>query len=431
MKRAVIITLHVVGAVVLMAFIKLVYTFSLAGNSGPQHDYQQQVVSLLCCLVLYSQWMLLVASLNIDWPASIAYPIQVVAWFWSTANAEALSFSCLLSNTGTLPASAQHVLFYVVLPIAVLVILLLLEVLLSKWLRKRAVSSAALMVDLLTSVAMVVVFFFLPSVLRTMFGLFVCIPLDKSVPPPYSVQAVGSFWVYDVGTQCFSPSWHKAPSLGLGLPLMLLLSIGLPVAIILITVRNRRRLHELMFSKYWGFLTHPYRSRCCWWEAVLVWETVALVAVSAFGVSVGAFYHCILMIATLMLMMYLLLVFRPYAHATAARCMLQCVQRLLLTSFIGLAFMPVGAIRPSTAYGLAMGVVLLVVHVAFICSVLVQLLFAVQWRRIGLVLQKWCQRYCTCLDDATDEGDMAPSHGSGRMARVTSQSVAQNPELQL
>ncbi|KAF6253379.1 hypothetical protein COO60DRAFT_1547233, partial [Scenedesmus sp. NREL 46B-D3] len=212
MKPAVIITLYV-----------LVYTFSLAESGRPQQDGQQQVASLLRCLVLYSQWILLVASLNIDWPASIAYPVQVVAWFWSTANAEALSFSCLLSNSSALPASAQGVLFYVVLPVIVLVLLLLLEALLSKLLHKRAVSAAAQSADRLASIAMVVVFFFLPSVLRTVFGLFVCIPLDSPVSPPYSAQAVGSFWVYDVGTQCFGPGWHKALSLGLGLPLMLLL----------------------------------------------------------------------------------------------------------------------------------------------------------------------------------------------------------------
>jgi hypothetical protein len=232
MKPAVIITLYVIGAVVLMGFIKLVYTFSLAENSRPQQDDTRQAASLLRCLVLYSQWLLLVASLNTSWPASIAYPVQVLALFWSTANSEALSFSCLLSSAGTLPASAQRVLFYIVLPVGVLLALLLLEVLLVKLLRKRVVTTAAPMVDRLASVAMIVVFFFLPSLLRTVFGLFVCITLDSPVLSSYSARAAGSFWVYDVSTHCFSAGWHRALSLGLGLPLMLLLCIGLPGAII-------------------------------------------------------------------------------------------------------------------------------------------------------------------------------------------------------
>jgi hypothetical protein len=429
MKPAVIITLYVIGAVVLMAFIKLVYTFSLAENSRPQQDDQRQVASLLRCLVLYSQWLLLVASLNISWPASIAFPVQVLAWFWSTANSEALSFSCLLSSTGVFPASAQRVLFYVVLPVAVLLVLLL-EILLARFLRKRVVTAAARMVDRLASVGMVVVFFFLPSMLRTVFGLFVCITLDAPVLSPYSAQAVGAFWVYDVSTHCFSAGWHRALALGMGIPLMLLLCIGLPSAIILITVSNRGRLHDPAFARHWGFLTHSYRSRCCWWEAVLVCETVALVTVGAFGISVGALYQCILMTAVLTLVMHLLLVCRPYAHATAARCMLHAVQCLFLTSFVGLTFMPVGAVRPSTAYALAMGAVLLAVHVAFIGSVVVQLLFAVQWQRIGMVLQKWSQRWCPCLNDAAGGGgDSMPRFAGGWGAGVASRLANKNTEV--
>jgi hypothetical protein len=130
---------------------------------------------------------------------------------------------------------------------------------------------------------------------------------------------------------------------------------------------------------------------------VLVCETVALVAVGAFGISIGAFYQCILMTAAWTLVLYLLLVCRPYAHATAARWMLHAAQCLFLTSFVGLTFMPVGAVRLSTAYALAMGAVLLAVHVAIIGSVVVQLLFAVQRQRIGMVLQKWSQRWCPFL----------------------------------
>jgi hypothetical protein len=44
------------------------------------------LATLLRCLVLYSQWLLLVASLNIDWPNPIAYSVRVLAWMWSAAN---------------------------------------------------------------------------------------------------------------------------------------------------------------------------------------------------------------------------------------------------------------------------------------------------------------------------------------------------------
>jgi hypothetical protein len=57
-----------------------------------------------------------------------------------------------------------------------------------------------------------------------------------------------------------------------------------------------------------------------------VCETTVLVAVSAFGVNVGAFYQCIVMTAALALVMYLLLAFliRLRAHRLAAACFRVC-----------------------------------------------------------------------------------------------------------
>ncbi|KAF6255050.1 hypothetical protein COO60DRAFT_1641839 [Scenedesmus sp. NREL 46B-D3] len=194
---------------------------------------------------------------------------------------------------------------------------------------------------------MVVTFFFLPSVMRTVFGLFVCIPLDKPAASPYSAHAVGSFWVYDVDIVCFKPGWHRALSLGLGLPLIEPLCISLPAAIVCLTLMNRRRVSEPVFVRHWGFLTKPCRGNRCWWEAVLVCETVAVVAVSAFEVNLGAFHQTIAMTAALMLVVYLLMVFRPFADAGSG-CMLQGVQ----------------------------------------CSVMVQLVRAVDWQLVSGMLHK-------------------------------------------
>jgi hypothetical protein len=249
------------------------------------------------------------------------------------------------------------VLLHLAMPLVVLLALLLLELLLpalvAAVMHRRAAARLS-MRNRLASIAMIVLFFFLPSVLKTVSGLFVCIPLDQPASAPYSANAVGSFWVYDVDTSCFSPGWHAALSLGLGVPQFALLCVGLPLVIVCITSINRGRLSEPVFVRHWGFLTRPYKSSRCWWEAVLVCETTALVAVSAFGVNIGAFYQTIAMTAVLLLIMHLLQVCRPFADAQSGRCMLQGVQCLLLTTFIGLTFLRVGSTYPSQTYGLVM-----------------------------------------------------------------------------
>jgi hypothetical protein len=148
---------------------------------------------------------------------------------------------------------------------------------------------------------------------------------------------------------------------------------------VLITVSNMRHLYDAGFRHSWGFLTHSYRPSFCWWEAVVVWETAVLVAISVFGVNVGAFYQSLLMIAALMLISHLQLGLKTYAHLQAGRAMVQGTHCLLLTTVAGLYFLPLGAVRPTATYGLVMGGILLAVHVVYVCSVLFQLLRLIDW----------------------------------------------------
>jgi hypothetical protein len=362
--------------------------FTLAENAQDDVDDSKQHVSvLLRCLVLYTQWMLLVASINIDWPASIAYPLQVLGWLWAPSNPETLTIDCLLSDSAGVPVAVQRVVFYISIPVVMLAVLLLLEVTVFRRACKhsRGINTATLP-DRLGSNAMVVVFFFLPGVLRTVFGFFACVPLDRPVTPPYTAAAVGAFWVYDVNVVCFEPGWHRALSLGLGLPLALLLCVGLPAAIVIITVTNRHRLDDASFRRHWGFLTRSYCTSRCWWEAVVVLQTIILVAINAFGVNLGALYQSVVMTAALGIQLYTLLAFRPYACQPAGKAMLRGVQCLLLTSYVGLTFQlasrPVNDVQPSATYGIVMGAVLVVANLAYVCSVLWQLMRHVDWRGI-------------------------------------------------
>jgi hypothetical protein len=272
MKAGAIIGLYIAGGFVLLAVIRMLCHFTLAENvQEGDDDSKQHVYVFMRCLVLYSQWMLLVASINIDWPASISYPMQVLGWLWAPPNPDTLTIDCLLSDSTGLPVSVQRVVFYISMPVVMLAVLLLLEATVLRAARKRRTAAPiASTSNRLGSNAIVVMFFFLPGVLRTVFGFFACVPLDKPVDPPYTAAAVGSYWVYDVSVICFGTSWHRALSLGLGLPLALLLCVGLPAAIIFITVSNRQRLDDATFRRHWGFLTRSYCDERCWWEAVVV-----------------------------------------------------------------------------------------------------------------------------------------------------------------
>jgi hypothetical protein len=337
MKTSVIITLYAVSAVVLRACIKLLLHFTLADTLAAQQGETQPPAELIRCLVLYGQRLLIVASLSIEWPASIAYPLRALAWVWSSSSPETLSADCILPAASSVPLAVQRVVFYLAMPMAMLLVLLLLELLLATrcLMFNRRSGTAKKLLPRLGSSTMVVLFFFMPSLLRTVFGLFTCIPLDEPSTFPYVVNAVGSFWVYDTSSICFGSGWHKYLALGLGIPLVAILCGVVPGVTVLITVSNMRHLYDAGFRRSWGFLTHSYRPSFCWWEAVVVWETAALVAISVFGVNVGAYYQGLLMVAALMLISHLQMGFKPYAHLQAGRAMVQGTHCLLLTTVAG------------------------------------------------------------------------------------------------
>jgi hypothetical protein len=390
MKTRDIIVLYAASTVVLLACIKLMLYFTLADNLATQPGDPEPPAELLRCLVLYGQRLLVVASLSIDWPAPLAYPLRALAWVWSSSSPETLSADCILPAGSSVPLSVQLVVSYLTMPVAMLLMHLLTEVILAtgRLVLSKSPGTAHMLLPRLGSSTMVVVFFFLPSLQRTLFGLFACIPLDQPVTWPYQAAAVGSFWVYDTSVLCFGAGWHKYLALGLGIPLIAVLCVVLPGLIVFITVSNMCRLNDAGFRRTWGFLTRSYRPTFCWWEALVAWETAALVAISVFGVNVGAFYQCLLMTAALMLVSNLQLIFKPYAHEHAGRARLQGTHCLLLTTLAGLSFLPSGTVQPGAIHGLVMGGILLVVHVVYVCNVLWRLLRLIDWQLLRTMLAK-------------------------------------------
>jgi hypothetical protein len=276
------------------------------------------------------------------------------------------------------------------MPVAMLLVLLILDMLLLQacnMKRVRRPSTAVALVHRLGSTAMIVSLFFLPSLQRTVFWLFACIPLDRAAHLPHMANAVGTFWVFDASILCLE-GWHKLFALGLGVPLTALLCVVLPAVIVYITLSHINALGDASCSRSWGFLTHSYHRRVCWWEAVVVCETAALVAISVFGVNLGPFYQCLLMVAALLLVSQLQLMFKPYMRIQTRQAMIQGTHCLLLTALAAHSFLAYGPVQPGVAYGLARGFVLLVINFVYVCSVVWKLLCLVDWHALCDAIEK-------------------------------------------
>ena len=236
--------------------------------------------------------------------------------------------------------------------------------------------------DILASTAMVVTFVFLPFVVRVAFGMFTCIALDQPVSPPYIANAVGSFWSFDTNQLCYE-GYHRAWAQRLGVPLVCVLCIVLPLAVFLLVFFNRQNLNKADFRRHYGFLYRDYKPSMCCWEAILMIETITLVAVSVFGFTLGPYYQALVMNAALAFIGGLLLLFEPYAHKRTERFARGSVGCCLIISYVALSFLSYGDVQPDPKYGLVMGGLLLGVNAVYMGLLLWQLLVHdVQWRYV-------------------------------------------------
>jgi hypothetical protein len=375
--------LYALAAGVLLAAMKLLCSVnrkeSMKQHQRSQHLQQSNTPSattsssshcdpahLLRPLVLYMQWMLIIATINVQWPVSMLYALKGLAWVWAPTSPDTLAPDCITVFSTSVPWAIQKVIFYLAVPVAMLVMLVAVE-----WASlaihkcrlpvaadaavpqiindgssgstttttTTTTASSGSMADHLIASGMVVTFFFLPSVVRTLFSMFACMKIDTPVPPPYEAAAVGWFWSYDTNTPCLQ-GLHLRWALGLGIPLITIVCLCLPAAILCVTLRNRSRLDDPDFMMHYGFLYRYYTPKHCYYDAVVVVETMVLVAISVFGFALGPHLQSILLNVALLVFAVLLLAVRPHAQARAAHVAYASAGCLYMTSYTVLSLPP-------------------------------------------------------------------------------------------
>jgi hypothetical protein len=394
-------------------------------------------------MVLYLQYLLLVSKMSIDWPVTLTYPFAALSWLWATSSSEVLSLECVLgagsaaSGNPSVPIQIQRVMLYILGTVALLIVLLLLELVVTRAVRfvLRPVhgtgllptssqpaescplpeqgpevipdeAAAAASVVTPTSLglrcavlAMVALYVFLPTMIRGLLSMFMCVGIDNIAYIPYggfTAAAPGSHWAYDLNQVCWK-GYHRAWALGFALPLSLLLCVVLPVVLAGFLLFNTAKLQNAMFQARYGFLYHDYKPKCCAWESVVILQTVVVVCIAVFGYSMGAYYQALVMNAALACTLMLQVVLTPYHSTQLHRLRMLSCCCLLFTSYVAMSFLPFGTLAQSSVYKLAMGSVLLVVNLVFVLYALVMLLKAAKWHIVKATVTAtcvWFRRAC-------------------------------------
>jgi hypothetical protein len=198
-------------------------------------------------------------------------------------SSQALALECLYDvHAWHIPPDIQRQLVYIVMPLAVFLVLLLVELLvrclilvLTSGVACGGTGAAAApnssstgssssrpcghvfehFGTLTLALFMVTVFFFLPALVRTGLGFLACIPLDdpKATPYAWAGLAPGSYWVAGPNQACWW-GWHAKWAWSLGGPLVALLCVVVPISIAMLVWFNRGRLDSPELKRHFGFI---------------------------------------------------------------------------------------------------------------------------------------------------------------------------------
>jgi hypothetical protein len=404
MSQAAIVMLYVMAAFAMMGLVRLLVHFSTSADLAPRTDLQTPIpAELLRALVIHAQWLYIISMMvGVPWPATIAWPLQVIGGIWSSTSGSSIGFECILRGSKGLPVAVQKLLICLFTPAGILCGVLMIEAG-THYLRPQRSARAG---HDFASVVMCIVFMFLPTWVNTALSLFTCVTLDTPVEAPYQAEAVGSWWVEDMSQLCYSRSgYHRGWALGLGIPLTLLFCVALPAGVFVFMWCSRKqgKLQDMQFQKHYGFVYRLWKDEWCWWESVVLLQTCALVMVSTFGFALGSFYQGILSATVLACVGMLLLAVKPFKCPAAGRVAVLSVCVLFFTAQVALTFIPYNSVGPPAAYGNVMGVLLILANLVFLAGTTWKLVRVVDWAALKKTLHISAVGRC-CSDAANMPG---------------------------
>lgn len=331
---------------------------------------------------------------GVGWPATLAVPMQGLTWLFASSTPQSLSLECVLPQMASLPVPVQVFLLSIAMPALIMLVLLLLVTFVAymKGRHHPASRQALFKVELhrLVAEGIVVLSLFYPVLLRAVFGLFACTTVDQPMSAPYQVTAAGSFWAGDMSQQCWQ-GYHWVLSLLVGVPLVLLLCVAVPLAMLVFLIKHRKALYSDAF-RHFSFMFRMYKPSVFFWDVVILFQTMVLVAISVFGFGLGSYYACLALTAALALSIVLQACLQPYATVVAGFTALRAATCVFFTSFAVLSFLPPGVpygqAGANYVYAMVAGALVLGINVLFIASVAWQLIRRIDWEVLLHMMQR-------------------------------------------
>jgi len=336
---------------ILAALIVLALVVWTAINSALKP--QSLIATYIKIFTNYLQMVVVSAALNLNWPdfAKTFLNSQEVAGGLAE---QMYSFECLFQDTSVSTGSLFYTKLrtYACLPLALFLLTLAAWALLL-WLKK-----VERFVRKIVSSIVIILFVLHPSLTKAMFSLFACMDLGD-----------GQLWlINDLSVVCWERS-HVHEILTVVAPSMVVYVFGLPLLSLSYLAKKRQKLDSIDMKMMLCFLYKGYQRKQYYWEFVILYRKVLMIAASVFLASVSITVQSLTVLAILLLSLFLQILVNPFYDRSLNRLEVKSILVSAITIYSGLYY-ATKHLNPTTNVAL------------FVLMILANAYFLVSWIRV-------------------------------------------------
>ncbi|GIL60525.1 hypothetical protein Vafri_15071 [Volvox africanus] len=317
-------------------------------------------------LVSYLQVSSLISSVSAPWPSVLGVLLSLVKTIGNSVSTAIVSIDCNLKD-GDLPISVQLMIITVSTPFVIMA--LALVVWLTLFLRHRfqrnplGYSFSGYMRPRVIITVIVIVFYIYPDMTKNLLSLFSC-PIVDPENNQYSdfMEARGTYWGRDPNLRCYTKLHLYLVSI-LGGPGVLLFAIGAPIfSFVWLKMHHALLYTSPEFGVSYGFMYEDYRRELYFWDSIIMFRKLAVIAVIVFLQPQGQLIQLIATLGVILLATIAQLTITPYKNTQMNNLERLALYALIAILYFALLFL---ADIPKAAK-FALGMVLTLANIALI-----------------------------------------------------------------
>ena len=283
---------------------------------------QSLIATYIKIFTNYLQMVVVSTSLSLNWPNFAKTFLNSQEMAGGLAE-QLFSFECLLEDVGVSTRDMYYVTLQIFAALPAVLVLLAMVV----WVVLRGCKKVEQMGRKMVASAVIILFILHPSLTRSMFSLFACMDLGDS-----------QLWlINDLSIVCWSRS-HLQQILMVVLPSMAVYIFGLPLLSLLYLLRKRVKLESMDLKLMLCFLYKGYRRPHFYWEFVILYRKVLMIAAFVFLASVSITVQSLTVLAILLLSLFLQILINPFYERSLNRLEIKSILVSAITIYSGLYY---------------------------------------------------------------------------------------------